>query len=234
MIVPVALQAHPRLVLFPGLGADERMYEPQRAAFAGLGVPRWPKPHRGETLADFARRMADQIDPAAPPLFLGGSSFGGMVALEAARHVKPAAVFLIGSCRSPRSVPWALRWAGRVGRLAPGPVLRVIHAVNSRSTWMFGDLDAAQHAMMAAMMRAADPRFIQWGGHALTRWAGAGDLACRVYHIHGGADRIMPCRLVRPDVIVPGAGHLLSVTHATEVNRFLAERIGSLVKGTLA
>jgi pimeloyl-ACP methyl ester carboxylesterase len=203
------------------------MYEPQREAFPGLDVPRWQPPGRGETLADFARRMAGQIDPAGPPLFLGGSSFGGMVALEAARYLNPRAVFLIGSCRSPRSVRWALRGAARVARLAPGPVLRALHAVNSRSTRMFGNLDAAQHAMMVTMMREADPAFIQWGGHALTRWPGAGEPTCPVYHIHGGADRIMPCRLVRPDVIVPGAGHLLNVTHADEVNRFLAERMAS-------
>jgi pimeloyl-ACP methyl ester carboxylesterase len=218
----------PRLILFPGLGADGRMYEPQRAAFPHLEVPRWLEPRRRETLADFARRTAEHVArDDGRPLYLGGSSFGGMVALEAARHLRPRAVFLIGSCRSPRSVPWPFRLAGRAGRLAPGPVLRAIHAVNSRSTRMFGDLDAAQHAAMVAMMRDADPRFVQWGGHALACWAGAAGepLPCPVHHIHGDADRIMPCRLVRPDVIVPGAGHLLSVTHADAVNAFLRERI---------
>ena len=215
---------NPRLVLFPGLGADARMYEPQRAAFPWLEVPRWLEPRRRETLADFARRTAEQVDPTGS-LVLGGSSFGGMVALEAARHLNPRAVLLIGSCRSPRSVPWGFRAAARVGRFAPGPALRVIHGLNSRSTRMFGNLNPEQHAMMVAMMRAADPAFIQWGGHALTCWAGAGDVAVPVYHIHGGDDRIMPCRLVRPDVIVPGAGHLLNVTHADEVNRFIAERL---------
>lgn len=218
------MQAALRLILFPGLGADARMYEPQRAAFPGLEVPRWLEPRRRETLADFARRMSERIDPAGP-LFLGGSSFGGMVALEAARFLNPRAVFLIGSCRSPRSVPWSFRAAARVGRFAPGPVLRMIHGLNSRSTWMFGDLNPQQHAMMVAMMRDADPAFIQWGGHALTRWAGAGEPAAPVHHIHGGDDRIMPCRLVRPDVIIPGAGHLLNVTHADEVNRFIAARL---------
>lgn len=221
----------PRLILFPGLGADERMYEPQLAAFPRLQVPRWLVPRPRETLADFARRMADRLDPAGP-LFIGGSSFGGMVALEAAPYLNPRAVFLIGSCRSPRSVPWPFRLAGRMGRFAPGPILRVIHALNSRSTRMFGNLDAAQHAMMVAMMRAADPAFIQWGGHALMRWPGAGHLPCPVHHIHGGSDRIMPCGLVRPDAIVPGAGHLLNVTHAGEVNAFLRERMSDASPAT--
>src|SRR4051812_19762115 len=102
-----------RLILLPGLGADERMFAPQRATFPRLEVPRWLTPQPRESLPDYARRMAAGIDPSEP-LFLGGSSFGGMVALEMARHVRPRAVFLIGSCRAATaSVPWMLRFAGR-------------------------------------------------------------------------------------------------------------------------
>ena len=82
--------------------------------------------------------------------------------------------------------------------------------------------------MMVAMMRGSDPRFIQWGGAALARWPGAGELPMPVHQIHGGADRIIPCRLVRPDVIIPGAGHLLNVTHADPVNRFIAGRLDTV------
>jgi pimeloyl-ACP methyl ester carboxylesterase len=214
-----------RLILLPGLGADERMYAPQRGAFPHLEVPRWVTPRPRESLPDYARRMAAQID-TSDPFFLGGSSFGGMVALEMARHARPRAVFLIGSCRAAAaSVPWMFRVAGRLANLAPGPVLRTIHRVNSRFTFPFGDLTAEQHDLMVAMMRDADPRFIQWGGWALCNWAGAGELGVPVHQIHGGADRIMPCRRSAADVIVPGAGHLLNVTHADVVNTFLAHRL---------
>ena len=203
------------------------MYEPQRAAFPRLQTPGWLEPRRREALADYAARMAEHVDPSEP-FVLGGSSFGGPVALEMAQRLKPAAVLLVGSFRSARSIPLPFRCAARLGAYAPGPILRASHAVTCRSTAMFGALDAAQHEMMVTMMRAADPRFIQWGGAALTRWRGAGELPMSVHHIHGGDDRIIPCRLVRPDVIVPGAGHLLNVNHADVVNRFIAERIDAL------
>jgi pimeloyl-ACP methyl ester carboxylesterase len=215
---------HARLILLPGLGADARMYGPQRAAFPRLDVLRWVEPRRRETLADYSARLADGVG-ASEPFVLGGSSFGGPVALEMAKRLKPEAVLLIGSFRSARSIPLAFRCAARLAGYAPGPLLRAIRGVNCRSTYMFGDLDAAQHVMMVSMMRDADPRFIQWGGAALTRWAGAGELPIPVHHIHGGDDRIIPCHRVRPDVIVPGAGHLLNVTHADVVNRFIAERV---------
>src|SRR5215510_13793278 len=72
---------HMTVVLLPGLGADERLFAPQRAVLPGLIVPRWPEPRRDDSLPRFAARLADAV-PKSDDLFLGGSSFGGMVALE--------------------------------------------------------------------------------------------------------------------------------------------------------
>ena len=40
----------PRLVLFPGLAADARLFEPQRRAFPQLEVPPWLMPLADERL----------------------------------------------------------------------------------------------------------------------------------------------------------------------------------------
>jgi thioesterase domain-containing protein len=77
-----------RLVLLPGLGADERLFQAQRAAIPELEVPAWPDPVPGESLREFAARAAEAV-PAGEGLYLGGSSFGGMVALEMAARVRP-------------------------------------------------------------------------------------------------------------------------------------------------
>jgi len=96
------------LILFPGLGADRRQFEPQRAEFPGLAVPPWIAPRPSESLPDYAARMAETV-PHGPNVVLGGSSFGGMVAYEMAGHVRPAVVVLIGSCRSPQAIGPMLR-----------------------------------------------------------------------------------------------------------------------------
>jgi pimeloyl-ACP methyl ester carboxylesterase len=46
-----------------------------------------------------------------------------------------------------------------------------------------------------------------------------------IHQIHGARDRVLPARRTRADVIVPGAGHVLSLAHVDEVNRFLRERM---------
>jgi hypothetical protein len=52
-----------QLVLFPGLGADYRLLEPQLAAFPQLIVPPWIPPRKNESLPSYAARMAETITP---------------------------------------------------------------------------------------------------------------------------------------------------------------------------
>src|ERR1043165_10147598 len=81
------------LLLLPGMGADERLLAPQRAEFPDLVVPRWIPALRGESLADYARRLASSLGPAQDR-WIGGVSLGGMVALEMAPILRPRGVVL--------------------------------------------------------------------------------------------------------------------------------------------
>ncbi len=72
-------------------------------------------------------------------------------------------------------------------------------------------------------------RHVRWAGLAALGWRPtAAVLRCPLFQIHGDRDRILPCRLTRPDVIVPGAGHLLPLTHTDAVNHFLRSRMESI------
>ena len=79
-----------RLVLFPGLGADGRLFEPQRRGLPAdvqIETPPWIEPLSiDETVESYLRRMAERVSPPreGERLFLGGVSFGAIVALEAA------------------------------------------------------------------------------------------------------------------------------------------------------
>src|SRR4051812_29633276 len=100
------------------MGADARLFAPQREAFPQLIVPTWIKPERGETLAAYTGRFARQIDPGVE-CFVGGASFGGFVAIEAARHLRAKACFLIGSARGPDELPLRILALRHGRRLLP-------------------------------------------------------------------------------------------------------------------
>src|SRR3954466_14008672 len=102
------LRRQPPLILLPGMGADERLFAPQRSEFPEMVVPRWIAPEPEESLAHYAERLARQVDPRTR-CFVGGASFGGFVAMEMARHLDARAIFLIGSVRSPDELPRRVR-----------------------------------------------------------------------------------------------------------------------------
>src|SRR3972149_5947698 len=93
----------PTIVLLPGLGADQRRFQLQPAATPDLLIPSWPVPRPQDSLPAYAARLADAI-PSSDCLYLGGSSFGGMVALELAALLRPKGGILIGGCTSPGGV----------------------------------------------------------------------------------------------------------------------------------
>jgi pimeloyl-ACP methyl ester carboxylesterase len=216
-----------QLILLPGLGADDRLLEPQRAAFPQLIVPPWIPPRKNESLPQYAERMAASVAPLPDvPLVLGGVSFGGMLAYEMARYLRPNAVVLIASCRrreSLRPIYAPGRWllplipaqAWKVAKLLAGPVLRIKHRKS-----------VAKRELLITMFRDADSRFMHWILQAILRWQPTPLTGIPVFQIHGRRDPMIPARRVEADVVIPNGSHLINVTHANEVNAFIRGVLG--------
>ncbi|HYE05632.1 MAG TPA: alpha/beta fold hydrolase [Planctomycetota bacterium] len=215
-----------RLVLLPGMGATARMYGPlARRLDRALSIPPWRAP--GGTLADYARRHVAAGDVRAGDI-VGGSSFGGFVALEIARQVDCAGVVLIGSARSTRSyrrlaaLAPLTRLLPRV-RPMPAPVMRLIGSV-------LGSLPAVpQRDVFVAMARSVPPDFLHWACDAAAHWTGVERPRCPVLQIHGAADRVIPLAEVSADVVIARAGHIPALTRPGAVAAAMAawiERVG--------
>jgi pimeloyl-ACP methyl ester carboxylesterase len=219
--------ASARLILLPGLGADHRLFGPLRGTFPRLEVPAYPPPERGESLARFAERLAERLDPR-PPFHLGGSSMGGMIALEMARRLRPEALFLIGSCRDGRAIAAGRSVIGRVLPRLPTFLYRLGRIAAPRMVGQWGRMSPGHRRLFLRMLADCSPGFLKWGMTAILSWpgppAGAGP-RCPVHHIHGGADPLLPPRFVKPDEIIEGAGHLIALTRPGRVARFIRERI---------
>ena len=213
-----------RTIMLPGLGADARLFEPQRAVLPRLEVPPWLPHVEDETLADYGRRMAATVDPTEP-FYLGGASFGGMVAQEMARHLRPRAIFLIASCRHGEAIAGHLKYFVRFADLFPERVFEA--GLSQAFASKFGTLSAQQESLLGDMFAGVSARFVRWGIAAITAWPGAGPLAAPVFHIHGSDDEWIPRKSVQPDQVIPGGGHLINLTHAAEVNAFLTSKMVS-------
>jgi pimeloyl-ACP methyl ester carboxylesterase len=206
------------IILLSGMAADERLFESQLAAFPNLRVQPWIPPLPGESLRAYAKRLARLVDPGRPCI-VGGASFGGVVALKVAQHLPALACILIGSIRAPSGLPWRWRLMRPVAMFGPD-ALRVLAALGSRVGCWF--LSAGTLRRLEKLSRP-EAAFVRWAMCAVVNWRpGPGVGRVRVFHIHGSDDRVLPVALAKPDVVVPGGGHALSLFSPSAVNEFIA------------
>lgn len=206
------------IVLLPGLGADTRMFDPLRAAGINVQTPAWIEPHPRESLAEYAARFARAIDPG--PVF-GGASFGGMLALEIARHLRPRTIILLGSCTTPRRLRPGATLLERASRPLPDRLLRTL--MHSQiGIGRLGPMDAHTRSALHEMVCQAPLSFIRWGLRAIMTWPGVhpDSLASPLLVLHGECDRIIRPPAPTDDLrvhIVRGSGHVFPMTHPAKV-----------------
>jgi pimeloyl-ACP methyl ester carboxylesterase len=209
------------LILLAGMGADERLFAPQAQAFLQLVVPKWIEPYGDESIAAYAKRLAKGLKVTGP-CFVGGASFGGFVAIEMARHVDARACFLIGSARSPDELPLRVRALRRLGGATKVVPFEWVCRAAGRSVDLLGFCSGPRTRQLLRQLSDADGEFLRWATRAVLTWQPAPPPAnVPVYHIHGDRDHVLPAACTRADHVVRSAGHVLSLTHANEVNEFL-------------
>jgi pimeloyl-ACP methyl ester carboxylesterase len=213
----------PRIILFSGLGGDDRLVAPQYGVDADVEIRPWLPIVEGESLASYAKRLAAAIDPS-PPFYLGGVSLGGMLALEAAQYLHPKGLILLAACRSYEGIPWPYRWAGRLAWVAPLWMVQLGKLIMPHVRRLFGIISKEQVQFFVDMLADADPRFIRWSIQAMLTWHGVPRIDVPLLSIHGDRDRILPLHAAGPiNYVVEGAGHVMNVTHAAEVNRVITQ-----------
>ena len=206
------------IILLSGMATDERLFEPQLAAFSNLRVQPWIAPLSGESLRAYATRIAPLVDPGRPCI-VGGASFGGVVALELAQHLPALACILIGSIRSPAGLRWRWRLMRPVALLGPG-TLRVLAALGASLGRPFLAGGTIRRLQRLSRPEAA---FVRWAMCSVVRWRPSRAVSrVRVFHIHGAADGVLPVSHGRPDMVVPAGGHALSLFSPSAVNDFIA------------
>jgi pimeloyl-ACP methyl ester carboxylesterase len=218
------------LILFSGMGADQSIFAHQIQCFPQLIVPKWIEPLPHEPLTDYAKRFAALIDPARP-CFVGGASFGGFIALEAARHLQTRACFLIGSVRAPSELPMRFRVMRKLKQFLPFLPFEWLSPLAECSVRLSGERMHPATRKIMEQLEKADAAYLRWACAAVLTWQPALPAVTPpfpIYQIHGKHDRVLPARRTHPDKIIPTGGHVLSLTRPHEVNRFLKEKICTL------
>ena len=200
----------PPLYLLPGMTAEYPIFSRLQPLLKNVTIVSFLDPEPSELLPHYAARMAEQFTPHC---FIGGVSFGGIVALEISRILQPRGCILISSIRDPHQLPpWFRAWQILGGRNG-GRLLKLM-----------GDLAAVvprplrtSSIARIAKLSGAGGAWHRWASSAVLDWHPTpGTITCPLVQIHGNADTTFPVRWVTPDVVIPGGQHALPMSHPRE------------------
>jgi pimeloyl-ACP methyl ester carboxylesterase len=215
------------LIFFPGIAANERTFEYMRPCFPNLHVPRWLPLEKNETLQHYVQRLVESIPShiLRQPFYLGGHSFGGIIAQEASALIPPEAIFLISSFRSHHGISPTFKLIERLTRMIPLWLLRPAVAPYRYLAPLVRRGEKEQLQLLVNMFYDTPLEITRWGAQCSTSYQGSHAISVPIHHVHGSDDPLLPLRLVQPNVVIPRGTHLIPITHAPEVARFIAARL---------
>lgn len=206
------------LLLLPGMSPDVRLFDRLLPLLPGAVVVPWIEPRTGESIGQYAERLAEKL-PTRDDCLICGVSFGGIVARELAHVISARGCFLVSSIRSPAELP---PWF-RIMRYSPIRSERVLSTIGSLAASMPRRVRTRSTARLTKLAGSGGA-WHRWATSAVLRWRPRPELdAIPSLHVHGDADTTFPIHYVRPDVVIRGGGHVLPLTHPQELAAAVVE-----------
>lgn len=213
------------IYLLPGLLADSRIFKNFATGKGNYIDVVYPEPHRKETLAHFAKRLAEQITEPNPVLV--GTSFGGVLAIEIAKHIPVRQVILLGSVKHQDELAWYKNII-HILRLHKRVSPRTIRFGGFASRF-FAPKQTRELQTFFNMVYSTEGHYIHWVIDRVLGWKNT-EYPENILHLHGTRDPLFPIRYItEPVVRIEGAGHSMVMDQAPELRKAIEEYTGIII-----
>ncbi len=213
------------IYLLPGLLADSRIFKNFATGEGNYIDVIYPEPHRKESLAEFAKRLAEQITEPNPVLI--GTSFGGVLAIEIAKHIPVKQVILLGSVKHQDELAWYKNLI-HILRLHKRVSPRTIRLGGFASRF-FAPKETREWQTFFNMVYSTDGPYIHWVIDRVLAWKNT-EYPENILHLHGSKDPLFPMRYItEPVVVIKGAGHSMVMDQADELRKAIKEHTGIVI-----
>lgn len=204
----------------PGMAASPKIFE-------NIKLPEdrfemffleWRLPGENESIADYAKRTAENIKHDNPVLI--GVSFGGVLVQEMARIIKARKVIIISSVKCNAEFPRRMRFAKmtRAYRVFPTSLMQ-------RVDWLAkiavgNNMITRRLNLYEKFLSVRDKKYLDWAFKTIILWD-RNEPDDQVVHIHGDADEVFPPKYVTNYIPVKGGTHIMILNKAKWLNENL-------------
>jgi pimeloyl-ACP methyl ester carboxylesterase len=204
-----------------GLGADEKIFANLRLHGYELKHIAWLRPHKKETIEEYAARMAAPIKEKNPVLL--GVSFGGMIGIEIARRINLQKLILVSSIKSTAELPRWMKVAGKlkINKMLPSRPFNFTEKIDNKRLGVSND---EEMQMVRNYRKSVDSVYVEWAINQILNWKNEW-VPGNIVHIHGDSDKIFPVRKINSAHIIKGATHFMIYNRADEVSEFIRREL---------
>ena len=196
------------------------------AAYTLVHLP-FLSPHSGEMLANYAKRMAAQIPENKGDIALLGLSFGGLLAVEMAKHLRCSTLLLISTVKCHKELPWFIKINKYLPLYRLMPVSWFKKVVLQAGKWVKVTNDK-NLKRFEQVLENCDDAFYKWGAHQLIHWRGCVAHKQAYLHIHGEKDTLFPSEKINYVMLLKEATHFMIITRHREVSTRINHYLNTL------
>ncbi|HAD96208.1 MAG TPA: alpha/beta hydrolase [Cryomorphaceae bacterium] len=218
---------HARLILFPGLGFDHRVFSKLDLGHYHIHPVNWQEPLPGETLRDYSLRLVKDVSISPENTLLIGHSFGGIVAQEIATALPVKHLILISSIKSRQENPRHFQMLHKLGLI---PLFSQSLINLTFPFWAKSKDDTSPEAseLMMDMVKQHSNTYLRWALEQLSKWPGP-EKDLPITHLHGNRDLSFPVKRIRePVYIIPGGTHFMVYKEASKISEHIQRIITQL------
>ena len=205
-----------KLYLIGGLGADERVFK-NLDLKNETQVIKWIDPKPKEELNVYSKRLINQINQDEDFGILG-VSFGGIVAIEISKLIKPKKLILISSVETSSQLPRSYVSIGktRILNIIPNSLIK---PPKKLMDFLFG---AKDKKLLQQIIDDTKPEFIRWALNTIINWS-SDNTSIKATRIHGTKDKLIP--LKGKAIEIKDGGHFMVVDNAEEISILINEQM---------
>ncbi len=211
------------IYLIPGQGADGRLFKNIQIDGYETAIVEYLLPEKGETMAEYARRISAQIDSTRPYSFVG-VSLGGMIAVEMTKYMNPEECIIIASAKSKEDIPKRYQFFRKyfpLYRILSG---RFFKLSTRLAQPLFEPLTKENQALFRDMLKRKDPKFMKRIVRCIVEWENE-TYREDIIHIHGAHDHTLPVKSANPTIILTEGTHMMTLSMGEEIAELLNEYI---------
>ncbi len=200
------------------MGATEKAFSRLQLPGYQLKIIDWLQPLPKESIEAYAARMKECIDEDNPVLM--GLSFGGVMCIEIAKQMTVQKIILVSSVKSRAELPVWMKAVAALKLNQIFPVQANLKFTHSLQNYFLGVSNAEEKQMVRASRNLVSKYYVSWAVDKIVNWKNNWHHPALI-HIHGGSDKIFPCKKVHPHFTVKKGNHLMIMNKAAEVSALI-------------